>query len=150
MNIKSMRKEAYIAICDALRGMEGNPIKHIDLWNRNVEFLEQDIPFPMPAVFVEFDKVTWETRGQWDFSAKVRVCLHVVTEWKGSAADGSEYQDTTLDVFDLIGQITITMCETSGETFDHMRRVQSITNHDHETVIENVEIYECRVNEVAR
>ena len=32
-------------------------IKHIDLWNHNVEFLDQEVPWNRPAVFIEF--VPW-------------------------------------------------------------------------------------------
>ena len=34
-------------------------IKHIDLWNHNVEFLEQEAPWPRPAVFIEFVPFKW-------------------------------------------------------------------------------------------
>ena len=38
--------------------------KHCDLWNRQVEFLEQETPFETPAVFVEFTNTEWRTLGQ--------------------------------------------------------------------------------------
>ena len=37
-----MRKEIYRAICAALLGIDGAPVKHVDLWNHNVEFIEQE------------------------------------------------------------------------------------------------------------
>lgn len=36
-------------------------IRHIGLWNRQVEFIEQEEHFPMPAVFVEFGKMSGGT-----------------------------------------------------------------------------------------
>ena len=35
-------------------------VKHVDLWNHNVEFIEQETPWERPAVFVEFGEVVWD------------------------------------------------------------------------------------------
>ena len=37
-----MRKELYKLLCDRLQAVSGGAIKHIDLWNHNVEFIEQE------------------------------------------------------------------------------------------------------------
>ena len=42
------------------RAMADTEVKHIDLWNHNVEFLEQEDAWPMPALFVEFGAISWE------------------------------------------------------------------------------------------
>ena len=34
-------------------------IKHFGLWNRQVEFIEEEAHFPMPAVFIEFGRLAW-------------------------------------------------------------------------------------------
>ena len=34
-------------------------INHIDLWNHNVEFIEQEENWSCPAVFVEFSPIEW-------------------------------------------------------------------------------------------
>ena len=36
-------------------------VKHVDLWNRNVEFIEDEDAWPRPAVFIEFEAVKWTT-----------------------------------------------------------------------------------------
>ena len=35
-------------------------IKHIDLWNHNVEFIEQEAAWERPAVFIEFVPFKWK------------------------------------------------------------------------------------------
>ena len=55
--------------------------KHFDLWNQQVEFLEQETPFNTPAVFVEFDPIAWKTTGNKIQEAEVTVKLHIVTRW---------------------------------------------------------------------
>lgn len=47
-----MRKELYRLLCSELKAID--LIKHIDLWNHNVEFIEQEENWERPAVFVEF------------------------------------------------------------------------------------------------
>ena len=74
-----MRKELYNEICNHLRKLYRLPdgsvchhvegtdvpegaeriIKHIDLWNHNVEFIEQEENWARPAVFVEFKPIKW-------------------------------------------------------------------------------------------
>lgn len=51
-----MREELFEAIKTAMADTE---VKHIDLWNHNVEFLEQEDAWPLPALFVEFGEITW-------------------------------------------------------------------------------------------
>ena len=52
-----VRKEIYQRIVEQLRTALGGEIKHIDLWNHNVEFIEQEQQWSRPAVFVEFGAI---------------------------------------------------------------------------------------------
>ena len=54
-----MRKELYNMLCKELKEVGGGLIKHIDLWNHNVEFIEQEENWERPAVFVEFEPIEW-------------------------------------------------------------------------------------------
>ena len=57
-------------------------IKHIDLWNHNVEFLEQEAPWPRPAVFIEFVPFKWHAVVPGvEYRAQPLINLHVVTDW---------------------------------------------------------------------
>ena len=40
-------------LCDRLKEVGGGAIKHIDLWNHNVEFIEQEEYWERPAVFID-------------------------------------------------------------------------------------------------
>ena len=46
-----MRKELYRLLCSELKAID--LIKHIDLWNHNVEFIEQEEMVPMTAFIYE-------------------------------------------------------------------------------------------------
>ena len=53
-----MRKEIYEMLCERLGNIP--EIKYIDLWNHNVEFIEQEDNWERPAVFVELCPINWE------------------------------------------------------------------------------------------
>ena len=105
-----MRKMIYLGLTEWLKGLkdgDGQPlIRHIDLWNEQVEFIEQEEPFATPAVFIEFRPVQWATLGGTAQQADVPFRLHVVTTWQGSAKDGSPFRADALDRFDLLDRIT--------------------------------------------
>ena len=44
--------------------MENTPeIEHIDMWHEQVSFLDEEHPFPSPAVFIEFNTLGIEDEG---------------------------------------------------------------------------------------
>lgn len=139
-----MRKEMYIRLCDALKKVGNGAIKHIDLWNHNVEFIEQEQNWERPAVFVEFSPIQWNAIvcGV-EYRAEPTVKLHIVTDWEGSTDADSELQESALNVFDLTEQIHAQLAGMSGEKFKALDLVASYTNHNHEDIVENIEEYNC-------
>ena len=138
-----MRKELYKALCERLKSI--GEIKHIDLWNRNVEFIEQETLWERPAVFIEICPITWEqTLGGKLQRGSGLVKLHIVTDWKGSAADGSPCQEESLAVFDYSQKIQSVIDGLTGEKFHALHLAETYTNHDHEEIVESIEVYKMR------
>lgn len=139
-----MRKELYKMLCDKLKTVSGGAIKHIDLWNHNVEFIEQEEQWERPAVFVEFAPIRWQAvQNGIEYRAEPIVNLHVVTDWVGSTEADSPFREESLKVFDLLEDIHQTLTCMEGETFKEFDLVQSQTNHNHEDILENIESYQC-------
>ena len=137
-----MRKELYRLLCSELKAID--LIKHIDLWNHNVEFIEQEENLERPAVFVEFCPIQWNAIVPGvEYRAEPLIKLHIVTDWEGSSADGSELQEDALKVFDLPGLIHARLAGLSGGTFLELDLVESDTNHNHEDIVESIEVYQC-------
>lgn len=94
-----MRRMLYLGLTELLKELKdesGQPlIRHIDLWNEQVEFIEQEEPFDTPAVFIEFRPVQWRTLGGTTQQADVPFRLHVVTTWKGSTRHSGQHQGCT-------------------------------------------------------
>ena len=74
-----MRKELYTAIKTAMEKIEA--VKHVDLWNHNVEFIEQEDSWARPAVFVELGPIAWQPYVGGGYRGEGCVRLHVVTDW---------------------------------------------------------------------
>ncbi len=139
-----MRKELYELLCEKLAEVGDGMIKHIDLWNHNVEFIEQEENWARPAVFVEFRPIRWTAvvNGV-EYRAEPEVNLHIVTDWGGSVSAGSELREDALSVFDLPDLIHAKLSCLCGEQFLDFDLVESQTNHNHEEIVENIEVYKC-------
>lgn len=110
-------------------------IKHVDLWNHNVEFIEQETAWERPAVFIEFQPIKWKAIVMGvEYRADILVNLHVVTDWKGGDGIGE---------FRLLEKIHEVLAGLDGSTFSEFDIDSSLTNHDHEDIAENIETYRC-------
>lgn len=111
-------------------------IKHIDLWNHNVEFIEQEAAWGRPAVFIEFVPFKWKAIVPGTaYRAEPLVNLHVVTDWVS--------QDADVRHFGLLDRIHELLAGLEGETFMEFDIDSSSTNHNHEDIVENIETYTC-------
>lgn len=146
-----MRKELY----QRLRTMLLNPdyglgIKHVDLWNHNVEFLEQEAIWDRPAVFIEFCPINWEQhqRGV-SYRAEPLVKLHIVTDWSGdspltiSHTDEDGDADSSVELLELSEAIHGVVGCIDGEKFSRFDLIQTATNHNHEDIVESIDTYQC-------
>lgn len=140
-----MRKRIYLAIIEAIKA-EVPEIVHYDLWNQNVEFYE-DYIFNTPAVFIEFDTVRYSAVKSDSYRGNVTVRLHVVTRQDAVSADGSYSQSQALEFLDLLSSIQTAMTHLSGEGFTVPELTASMTNHDHEQLMENIEEFSIRFTE---
>ena len=127
-----IREELFEAIKTAMAETE---VKHIDLWNHNVEFLEQEDAWPLPALFVEFGEITWEPLTGIHLRGTGEVRLHLVTHWSDGGYDAA---------FALCSKVTTKTCGLSGRSFDHLRLLRTSTNHNHEEILENIDTYSVR------
>lgn len=144
-----MRKEIYLAIIERLKtivdGAGTAKIKHYDLWNMNVEYIDQETVWDMPAVFVEFAPIQWKEAGNGCQQATVTIALHIATPYEGAAADGSIAQSDALGYFELLDDIHKALYGLKGSGFNALKRVSSQTNHNHEEIIESIETFSCMV-----
>lgn len=115
--------------------LHSRAIRHIDLWNHNVEFIEQEEAWARPAVFVEFVPFKWHAIVPGvEYRAQPQINLHVVTDWAGQKGIGE---------FRLLDRLHELLAGLEGETFMEFDIDGSSTNHNHEDIVENIETYTC-------
>lgn len=134
--------EIYRALTDRL--LATGIVAHVDLWNRNVEFIEQEVAWARPAVFVEFGPIGWTRAKTAEARGEVEVRLHVVTDWQGSASAGSDSREECLGVFGLLHEVVSAVDGLRGARFGALLLQESHTNHNHEELLESVEVFKCR------
>lgn len=146
-----MIQELYDKLTGALLQVGGGGvIRHIDLWNQNVAFIDEDEAWARPAVFIEFGHIGWDPyKGPANgMKGKGELLLHVVTDWKGSAATGSLDREETLMDYDLLNMIFRQVNGLRGETFRNIGILRTEINHNHEDILENIEVYQVTYERV--
>lgn len=168
-----MIKNLYLAIEQLLLAITDEQpqpqhiFKHCDLWNRQVEFIEQETPFQTPAVFVEFpEEIQWRTDGQHIQDADLTIRLHIVTPWYANTAANvidSDVRATALAYLDIP---TVLFRQLHGQhgtvednsdprnpqvigNFNALTRIASRVNHDHERFVDSIETYRCHLKDLS-
>ena len=129
-----MRKELYNVIKEKLNTYVPE-VAHIDLWNHNVEFVEQEDNWARPAVFVEIATINCTPYQGGGHRGKGLVRLHIVTDWTEGGQDAA---------WDLSYKIQSILDGMSGEYFYGMTFVAIDTNHNHEEILESIDSYGVR------
>ena len=129
-----MRTELYKAIKEKLAA-EVPEVKHVDLWNHNVEFIEQEDGWDRPAVFVELGPIAWShfVGGGRRGSGSVR--LHLVTDWHEGGQEAA---------FELSDKMSTALHGMSGKQYDTLYLTETVTNHNHEELLESIDTYNVR------
>lgn len=140
--------------------------KHCDLWNRQVEFLEEETPFQTPAVFVEFADIQWRTDGQHIQDADLTVLFHIVTPWYANTASNIQNADVRATALAYLDIPTVLFRQLQGQhgtvtdngdprrpitlgNFNALTRIASRVNHDHERFVDSVETYQCHLKDLS-
>ena len=135
-----MDKNLYLSIIraiSAIQDQDSQPlIRHIDLWNRNIEFIEQDTPWQRPAVFIEFLPQQWQhlkpapNSGQTCLmKSQGTLRLHIVTDW---------HPQQPLQRIDIVTLVAKAVTPLRGDTFSSIRLTETAYSHDHEDIVEDI------------
>ena len=146
-----MRKQLYLDIKERLltiKDEHGEPLfKHFDLWNRQVEFIEEETPFKCPAVFIEFGVMAWRTAMNRVQDCELTVTLHIVTEWYADTSHYSPTEQQSLSFLDTADLVVATMQNFHTDNMNAWMRSRSITNHNHEHYVDSIEEFVCNLRD---
>ena len=147
-----MRKIIYQTISNALLAIldenQQPVISHVDLFNNQLLYAEEEQPFNTPAVFIEFRDIVWNVLPHGRREAVVTVNLHVVTDSRlGNWSDAVE-------VFDLLDQINAAIhglkyTDENGNAMDALTCVASSTDSSFDELQDNIETYTTHVTDTS-
>lgn len=144
-----MRKQIYLDLKNRLKtilGPDEQPLfRHFDLWNQNVAFIEQETPFEVPALFIEFEPITWHIVGEGLQRGTLRIRLHVVTADYMQTADYSPMEHEALAYLDMLDRVSECLHMFEPHGCSPLRREESVTNHNHARYVDSMEVYSTEV-----
>jgi hypothetical protein len=149
-----MRREIFEKISREVAMLEGPDgerlIKHVDLWNRNVEFAVEDEVWPRPAVFVEFGVIEWRHARpapgkRCSMRCSAELSLHVVTDWHvGEPCLCNPHAVNVPGDLSLIGALSYVLTGLRGECFSDLMPLRELSNHDHGELLEEILVMSYR------
>ena len=144
-----MKKQIYLDIKNRLKtilGPDEQPLfRHFDLWNQNVAFIEQETPFEVPAIFIEFSELQWHQLGSRCADADLTIRIHIVTTDFMQTADYSPMEHEALLYLDIADLVCDCLQGYEPACCNRMMRTRSIPNHNHERYVDTMEEFVCRV-----
>jgi hypothetical protein len=97
-------------------------IRWIDLWHEQVNFLTEELPFPTPAVFIDFSTRDANDNGLLTQELTCQIDMYLFYETFSDSYMGSYNQDGALDFLDRLTEIYALFHGTSGSNYSEMRR----------------------------
>lgn len=115
-------KELYKELAEKLTNKIG-AIQWVDLWNSQVYNLENEHPFPAPAVFLAFRSQSMADAGLKVQEVEAQVDVFVFYETFADTFKGSFNQSDALGFLDILDEVNALFHGSSGTNYSSMRRV---------------------------
>lgn len=140
-------KDLYLELAEILGDIEG--IRWVDLWHNQVNFLEEEHPFPAPAAFISFRARPQINKGQHIQELSVQVDVYLFYETFADTYKGAINQNSALKFLELLTKIHVALHGKSGEYFSEMQRlsVETIDTGSAQNLYRQV--FECTVTDIS-
>ena len=114
--------EIYLEIAEKIKA-NIEQVRWIDLWHEQVSYLPEELPFPTPAVFIDFNTREANDTGLLVQELLVQVDLRLFYETFSDSYDGSCNQAGALEFLDRLTELHALFHGKHGEHFSEMRRI---------------------------
>lgn len=110
-------------------------VQHVDLYNENVEYVDEESPWERPAVFIEFGDIEWRplTGSKLSQRGEGDVMLHIVTDWADGGFEAA-YHLTNKVLNALVGT------GANTEVYTSYCPHTTMTCRSHGELMENIEV----------
>lgn len=98
-------------------------VQWVDLWHEQVSYLEEELPFPTPAVFIGFNTNECNDLSQLIQECDLQVDMYLFFESFGDTYQGAYNQSSAIDYLRLLTKLHTAFHGINGEHFQSMRRV---------------------------
>src|SRR5690606_21420551 len=98
-------------------------VEWVDLWHNQVNFLEDEHPFPTPAVFLNFRTLNLQDVGERVQQVNLQVDCYLFYETFADTYDGSSNQESALEFLQLLNDLYALLHASEGENYSNMRRL---------------------------
>ena len=139
-------KDTFKALQNKLK-VDYLALRTIDLWNEEIDMYRDEMPLLLPAVYIEFLPVTWNTIGNSNIqhgyaTIKLHIAQHIIQDT--AAIDGTDLpsQPDALARYTLLQHIHETIQDFKMTYFEPLDRIASYLDHNHGGII--VDIIEYR------
>lgn len=100
-----------------------NEVKWVDVWKNQVSFLDSELPFPAPAVFLAFQSDNMSDLSQKQQDITMLVTAYIYYETFAESFEGSYNQDSALGFGEILTNVHKNLHGTSGTNFSSMKRI---------------------------
>ena len=114
-------------------------VQHVDLYNENVEYVDEECPWERPAVFIEFGDIEWRpfTGTKLSQRGEGEMRLHIVTDWAEGGFEAA-YLLTNKVLDALVGS------GADAEVYTVFCPHTTMTCRSHGELMENIEVMQVK------
>jgi hypothetical protein len=123
-------------------------IAYVDLWNNQLETLQEEVPIAFPAIFIELEIAEFSNIAKGVQQAEDSLIRFYLADWKYEESyEGSPDQAEFLNYFDLIDQLQLTMNNWSdpNNAFSTLSRTSLTPDNNHQGVITYIIDYKTTI-----
>lgn len=145
-----MRKRLFLDLQEKVLSIENEKkekvFKFFDIWNRNIMYLVKEQPFDVPAVFMEFMPIEWQTLPkQTAQMGDLTFRLHIVSRFYSQTHNSSPLQEEELEYLDLPERLHDSLHLVRLTNTGTIVHESSTFDSSHDSYIESIEQYRCKI-----
>lgn len=122
-DLNAQESEIYNHLNTIIGYENKSPIRWLDLWHNQVNFLSEELDFPTPAVFLSFRSGQVRDLGEKVQEMTLQVDCYLFYETFSNTFTGSFNQEDALNFIGILDFINSRMHATSGENYSAMRKI---------------------------
>lgn len=140
---KDVRAKLYTDIAHAL--LDSKLVAYVDRYNNQFAHLDEEKVLRYPCALIEFSDIQWEQIGRHAQRGTVLVNLYIATKVRGRTAAVGRTVDPAVEDFELLSALRIVLRDLRLDYAGTFTRMRSVTDHDHDSTIVNLEQYAVTV-----